>query len=126
MIDKELGALRPGEKRDISISHPDFGDVKIERQKNPRSPNKFMKKHFPAFVGIFFVLIAIILAFSFPEPTPLQIRVILAVLSLGGGAFGTEISGMIKVNLSLGEKFVIGATGAAAIFVILYFAVPAS
>ena len=85
-----------------------------------------MKKHFPAFVGIFFVLIAIILAFSFPEPTPLQIRVILAVLSLGGGAFGTEISGMIKVNLSLGEKFVIGATGAAAIFVILYFAVPAS
>jgi hypothetical protein len=85
-----------------------------------------MEKHFPAFIGIAFILIAVVLTFSFSSPNSLQIHVILAVLALGGGAFGTEISGMIKTDLKLGEKFVIGATGAAAIFVILYFAVPAS
>jgi hypothetical protein len=85
-----------------------------------------MERHFPAVIGIFFVGISIILAFVFTNPNTLQTKIILAVLSLGGGAFGTEISGMIKVDLSLGSKFVIGATGAAAIFVILYFAVPAN
>lgn len=84
-----------------------------------------MERHFPAVIGIFFILVAIILGFAFSHPSPLQIHIILAVLSLGGGAFGTEISGMIKVNLTLTKKFVIAATGAAAIFIVLYFAVPA-
>ena len=85
-----------------------------------------MDKHFPALIGIAFVVIAIVLAFAFSSPSPLQVHIILAVLSLGGGAFGTEISGMINVNLGLGTKLAVGATGAAAIFVILYFSVPAS
>lgn len=85
----------------------------------------FMKDHFPALIGIGFVLIAVVLAFAFPAPTPLQVHILLAVLSLGGGAFASEIPGLIRVDLTLGQKFVIGATGAMAIFVILYFAVPA-
>jgi hypothetical protein len=91
----------------------------------PPTWSEIMKQHFPAVIGVGFVLIAIFLAFAFANPSPLQIHIILAVLSLGGGAFGTEISGMIKADLTLGAKFTIAATGAAAIFVILYFAVPA-
>jgi hypothetical protein len=86
---------------------------------------QLMEAHFPAYVGIFFIIVTIVLAFTFSSPTALQTHIILAVLSLGGGAFASEISGMIKVDLSLTQKFVIGATGAAAVFVILYFAVPA-
>jgi hypothetical protein len=85
-----------------------------------------MEKHFPAIIGVAFVLLAVVLAFSFGSPNPLQTHVILAVLSLGGGAFGTEISGIIKADITFGTQIVIGATGAAAIFAILYFVVPAS
>jgi hypothetical protein len=86
---------------------------------------RIMEKHFPAVIGVVFILIATILAFAFSNPSALQTHIILAVFALGGGAFGSEISGMIKADISLGSKLVVGATGAAAIFVVLYFAVPA-
>lgn len=125
-INKALGPIKPGEKRSITIINEQVGNITVDTEMKQVPNGNFMKEHFPAIIGIAFVVIAIVLGFSFPNPSSLQIRIILAVLSLGGGAFGTEISGMIKVDLSLGKQFVIGATGAAALFVILYFAVPAS
>jgi hypothetical protein len=86
---------------------------------------KFMERHLALWVGLVIFAVAIGLAFAFSSPTPLQTRIILGAFSLGGGAIATEISGMISVNLNLGQKLVIGATGALAIFVILYLVLPA-
>jgi hypothetical protein len=47
------------------------------------------------------------------------------MFSLGGGGFGGEIAGFINADLTLGQKLKITAGGAAAIFVLLYFFVPA-
>lgn len=85
----------------------------------------FFMKHFPAVVGIVFILIAITLAFVFPEPNNLQRHLILSMFSLGGGGFGGEIAGFIKVDMTLNNKLKIAAGGAAAIFVLLFFFVPA-
>ena len=84
-----------------------------------------MERHIPLIVGLILFAVAIVLAFAFGNPTPLQTRIILGAFSLGGGAIATEISGMIRVDLNLGTKLVIGATGALAIFVILYLVLPA-
>jgi hypothetical protein len=84
-----------------------------------------MEKHLALIVGLVLFGVAAILAFVFPSPTTLQNRIILGFFSLGGGAIATEISGMINVNMKLGEKLAIGATGALAIFVILYLVLPA-
>jgi hypothetical protein len=86
---------------------------------------EIMERHLPLLVGLILFAVAIVLAFTFGSPTPLQNRIILGAFSLGGGAIATEISGMIKVDLNLGQKLVIGATGALAIFVILYLVLPA-
>jgi hypothetical protein len=86
---------------------------------------QFMMKHFPAIVGIVFILLALTLTFSFQTPTPLQVHVLLAMFALGGGGFGGEIAGFINADLTLSTKLKITAGGAAAIFVLLYFFVPA-
>lgn len=84
-----------------------------------------VERHLALLVGLVLFAVAIGLAFTFTSPNPLQTRIILGAFSLGGGAIATEISGMIKVDLKLGTKLVIGATGALAIFVILYLVLPA-
>ena len=85
----------------------------------------FMERHIALVVGLALIAVAIVLAFVFSTPNPLQTRIILGTFSLAGGAIATEISGMVKVNLSLGKKLTIGATGALAVFVILYLVLPA-
>jgi hypothetical protein len=85
---------------------------------------EFMEKHIALIVGLVLFAVGIALAFIFGAPTPLQTRIILGTFSLGGGAIATEISGMVKVDIKLGTALAIGATGALAIFVILYMVVP--
>jgi len=120
----EYDGLQP-ETRTLAADQNNCTIVFPSLHLHPTTWTQIMEKHFPAFAGIFFILIAIILAFVFSNPNPLQIHIILALFSLGGGAFGSEIPGLLNVNLTITSKFVIAATGAAAIFVILYFAVPA-
>jgi hypothetical protein len=86
---------------------------------------QFFMKHFPAIIGIVFMLLAIALVVSLSHPTPLQAQLILATFALGGGGFAGEIAGKIDTTLTLGKKLVVSAGGAAAFFVILYFFVPA-
>jgi hypothetical protein len=86
---------------------------------------QFFMKHFPAIIGIAFILLAVLLGFVYQAPTPLQTHILLGLFSIGGGGFGGEIAGFIKTDLTLGRKLAISAGGAAAIFVLLYFFVPA-
>lgn len=86
----------------------------------------FWQKHFGALAGLVLLAAAVILAFTFQNPSPLQEQVILILVSLGGGAFSLEFAerGM-RLNLKLGAKLVVFATGAAAVFIILFFFTPA-
>ena len=89
------------------------------------APESIMERHIALIVGLALAAVAIALAFVFGHPTALQTQIIRGTFSLAGGAIATEISGMINVNLTLGSKLTIAATGALAIFVILFFFVPA-
>jgi hypothetical protein len=85
----------------------------------------FAQKHFPALVGIAFLVLTLALAFAFAHPNRLQRQLILSMAALGGGAFSLEFAKRIDANMSLGKKLSIIAGGAGAVFVILYFFVPA-
>lgn len=85
----------------------------------------FTMKHFPALVGIVFILIGVALSFLFPCASSLQTRLILAMFALGAGGFAGEIAGLIKTELNLGTKLRISAAGGLAVFVVLFFYEPA-
>lgn len=87
--------------------------------------SEFAMKHFGAVVGIVFVLIAVVMVGVIQDPSPVQTHVILALFALGGGGFAGEIAGRVKAEMTLGTKLKVSATGAAAIFVLLYFFQPA-
>jgi len=99
-------------------------EFRFDLQIHPRG-KEFSMKHFPALIGIFFILLAVGLAFAFNNPSSFQRQVVLAMLSLGAGGFGGEIAGFIKADLTLGNKLAVSAGGAAAIFVLFYFFLPA-
>jgi hypothetical protein len=79
-----------------------------------------------AFVfGIAFVVTLLVLAVKFPNPTPFQYTVFRIVLALAAAGVAAMIPGIIKVEMSAGEKFAVGAGGALAVFVIVFFKNPA-
>ena len=77
--------------------------------------------HLALIIGLVLAAVATFLAFAFSAVTPLQRQIILTLAALAGGAIATEIPGFLNVNLSLGEKTGVAASGAIAVFVILYF-----
>ena|ERR1700722_10131593 len=84
----------------------------------------FMEKHLPLVVGIVFVLISLALGFVYANPSPLQVRLILGTWALAAGGIATEIPGTLGFKLALGQKIAVGATGAIAVFAILYLMRP--
>jgi hypothetical protein len=121
----DVEALYHGERQAAKLAvNQDFYVFTFDVDVNPNWRG-LMERHLPLIVGLLLFAVAIVLAFTFGAPTPLQSRIILGVFSLGGGAIATEIGGLIKVDLNLGQKLVVGATGAIAIFVILYLVLPA-
>jgi hypothetical protein len=72
-------------------------------------------------VGVGFLLLAIILAVAIKEPSDLLTYLILALFALGGGAFATEILGLLNIQWSFGQRLSIGAAGAIGVFVMLFF-----
>jgi hypothetical protein len=127
---------RPDEKEVVVEISEDFGKVVtrvtgdvaqvnqvLETIMDAKQP--FAQKHFAAIAGIAFVLLALVLAFAFDNPTRLQRQLILVIVALGGGAFSLEFAKQINANMSLGKQLSVAAGGAAAVFVILYFFVPA-
>lgn len=81
-----------------------------------------MESHIPLIVGLALLVVGISLTFAVANHTPLQSQVIAAIVSLGGSAVATEaITGALDVKLTLGEKTLITASGAFAIFIVMYF-----
>jgi hypothetical protein len=77
--------------------------------------------------GFGFVCVATILTIAvfIPSPTLFQQRVFLSVLALALGGVAAVISGILDVQLALGKQLFVGATGALAVFVLVYFYNPA-
>lgn len=80
-----------------------------------------VEKHIALIVGLALAAVAVGLTFARSVHTPLQRQIILALFALAGGAIATEIPGFLNITLTLGAKTAIGASGAIAVFIVLYF-----
>lgn len=78
-------------------------------------------KHIATAFGITGVVIMLILAIFFPNPTPFQYTVFRIVLALVGAGVGATIPGLVDVDVGGAVR----ASGAIAVFVIVYFFSPA-
>jgi hypothetical protein len=77
------------------------------------------------FFGVVFVVTILALVVFIPNPTQVQYHFFVIVMALAAGGVATVMTGMIDVRASFGKKLAIGATGALAVFVIVYFFLPA-
>jgi hypothetical protein len=75
--------------------------------------------------GAVFLAVILTLVVFIREPTPVQYHFFTIVMALAAGGVATVMTGMIDVRASFGKKLAIGATGALAVFVIVYFFLPA-
>jgi hypothetical protein len=84
----------------------------------------FLEEHLPGLLGVVFLLISIVLAIVFSEPTIFQRRVFIGTLAVGLAGIGAEIPGFLNINMKLGTKLTITAAGAMALFVLVWFFEP--
>ena len=94
-----------------------FGNVEVPV---PRE-KALWEEHIAGIIGVVFLLITIVLAIVFPEPTPFQFRVFVGALAMCLSGIAAEIPGFMHVKLSLGRQLVATAAGALAIFLLVYF-----
>jgi hypothetical protein len=71
--------------------------------------------------GIGFMIVLLVLAIEFPNPTPFQYEIFRIVLSIGVAGFAACIPGLLQVKFGNW----LAASGAIAVFVIVYFFNPA-
>lgn len=98
-----------------------FNNVEVPM---PRGKS-FLEEHIAGVLGVGFLLISIGLAIVFPNAAGYQYRVFVATLAIAIAGVGAEIPGFLNVKLSFGKQLVITAAGAIAIFVLVYFYLPA-
>jgi len=99
-----------------------FNNVEVPM---PRDKS-FWEEHLPGLIGVPLLLISIVLAVIFGTPTGYQRQVFVATLAIAVAGVGSEIPGFLNVNLTLGQKLSVTAAGALAIFVLVFFFVPAT
>lgn len=83
--------------------------------------NKTTERYLAFFFGVGFLVALLVLAIFFPNPSPFQYFVFRSVLSLAASGFATMLPGFLEVKFAKWLR----ATGAVAIFVIVYFLNPA-
>jgi hypothetical protein len=71
--------------------------------------------------GIAFLVTILLLAIAFPSPTPFQYEVFKVVFALSCAAFASAIPGLLDFRVG----HIIKASGATAVFIVLYFNTPA-
>jgi len=76
------------------------------------------------YCGVALLLLSIGLAIFIPNPTTYQLRIFTGLFAIAMGAFALRLTGMLTVRLTFGQKVLISATGALAVFVLVYFFIP--
>lgn len=115
------------------LNHPEtmlMGDPivteRIHIRSNEPSQETARQNTFLAYLfGAIFVVAILVLVVFIPNPTRVQYHFFTIVMALAAGGVATVMTGMIDVRASFGKKLAIGATGALAVFVIVYFFLPA-
>lgn len=121
----EVNAVYGGVEQKVPLSQSqDSWTFHFDVDPFPHSFIAIMKQKIPLLVGLLLMFTALALGFAYPEPNILQVRLILSTASLAGGLIASEIPGMFNLNMSLGNRLVVGATGALAVFVLLYLQGP--
>jgi len=100
----------------------DFTFVNVEVPVPRDKP--FWEEHLPGIIGGVFLVISIVLAIVFSEPSEFRKRVFVGALAIGLAGLGAEIPGFLNVKMTLGTKLKITAAGALAIFVLVFFFQP--
>ena len=81
-----------------------------------------VSERYIAFVfGVVFVIVLLLLAIKFPNPTPFQYTVFRIVLALAAGGVAAMIPGFLTITVSKWLR----AGGALAVFAVVYFYSPA-
>jgi VIT1/CCC1 family predicted Fe2+/Mn2+ transporter len=75
--------------------------------------------------GVVFIFILLAMVVFIPNPTPRQFQIMCVVLALAAGGFSGAFTGAVRTTVSVGQRIVVGAVGAFAVFVIVYFFLPA-
>jgi hypothetical protein len=76
-------------------------------------------------LGVVFVLLLLVLAIAFPEPTAFQYLIFRTILALAAGGIAALVPGMLDLAMS-GAGFALRACGALAVLVLVYFYSPAA
>ena len=74
--------------------------------------------------GLAFLILLLAIAVWISHPTSFQIFIFRVVLGLAAAAFGATIPGFLRIDLPLWGKGLISATGALALFVLVYLVNP--
>ena len=74
--------------------------------------------------GLTFLILLLAIAVWISHPTSFQIFIFRVVLGLAAAAFGATIPGFLRIDLPLWGKGLISATGALALFVLVYMVNP--
>jgi len=113
------GAIMVARPR-LQRAHPARTRTSRAKRGGGRSAAKTEKLAAFAF-GVLFVIVLLVLAIWFKEPTPFQYLVFRVVLALAAAGVAAMIPGFLEVRLGRGVR----AGGALAVFVIVYFYDPA-
>ena len=106
------------------MSNNDLNNGKTKLTEEHKQEKKHERK-FAYIFGTVTVLLVLVLAFVFNNPTPFQYLVLRTILSLGAAGVGSRIPGFLNVTIEPKKKFAIQASGAIGLFLIVYFTNPA-
>jgi hypothetical protein len=75
--------------------------------------------------GVVFLSALLVLAVAIPNPTDRQFEIFKTVIAAAIAGVAAVIPGLLNVRMSQGRGFVVTASGALAVFLIVYFYSPA-
>ncbi|QTA79453.1 TIR domain-containing protein [Desulfonema limicola] len=124
--------LMPALSKSRNNSYPKSEEKKVQPETGQLKENQEVKQEaYPAWVlkvsvgsALAFLVILLILAVFIPDPSVFQIFVFRVILALAAAGFGATIPGFLKVEMPLWKKGLISATGAIALFVVVYMVNP--
>jgi hypothetical protein len=119
--------LVPIEDSDVSAS-PGFtqpNKILAQLRTTPQSEHKALYTILAFGFGVVFLATVLVIAVFIPEPTSFQLRVFTTVMAVAAAGAATVMTGLINTQVNLGKQIAIGATGALAVFVIVYLVNPA-